>query len=93
MSTLHVLQMELTALVDQNSHLDDFDGGRIKCADPPGMKGKKPLHMINCKSIFKLAYQLFCDKENLQLNSSVENEKSKSILTMIWLAPRAGRLT
>ena len=59
MSTLHVLQMELTALVDKNPHLDDFDGGRIKCADPPDMKGKKPLHMINCKSITLL----FCDME------------------------------
>ena len=50
MSTLHVLKMELIALIDKNSHLDNFDGGRIKCADPPDMKGKKPLQLINCKN-------------------------------------------
>ncbi|KAL9966515.1 hypothetical protein ACROYT_G024601 [Oculina patagonica] len=46
-STFHVLQMELIALVDKNWHLDNFDGGKIKCADPPDMKGKRPLLMIN----------------------------------------------
>ena len=51
--------MELTALVDKNPRLEDFDGGRIKCADPPDMKGEKPLHVINCKSFS----ELFCDKE------------------------------
>lgn len=59
MSTLQVLQMELSALVDKNPQLDDFDGGRIKCADPPDMKGKRPLHVINCKNISVL----FSDKE------------------------------
>ena len=43
--------MELTELIDKNSHLHDFDGGRIKCADPPEMKGRRPLHEINGKNI------------------------------------------
>ena len=52
-STLHVLQMELTALVGEHSHLDNFDGGRIECYDPPHMKGKKPLHLsYRKKSLF-----------------------------------------
>ena len=71
MSTLHVLQMELTALVDRNPNLDDFDGGRIKCADPPDMKGKKPLHVINCKSISLL----FCGKEKFLLNLNISGHK------------------
>lgn len=74
MSTLHVLQMELTALVDKNSHLDDFDGGRIKCSDPPDMKGKKPLHLINCKNISLL---FVCDTEKLQLNPIISNSQGK----------------
>ena len=77
MSTLHVLQMELTALVDKNSHLYDFDGGRIKCADPPDMKGMKPLHMINCKSISLLT--LFYDKKKLQLNHIQVTRKMKIV--------------
>lgn len=66
--------MELTALVDKNSHLDDFDGGRIKCFDPPDMKGKKPLHLINCKNISLL---FVCDPEKLQLNPIISNSQGK----------------
>jgi len=43
--------MELTELIDKNSHLTDFDGGTIKCADPPEIKGRRPLHEINGKNI------------------------------------------
>ena len=64
--------MELTALVDRNSHLDDFDGGKIECADPPDMKGKKPLHMINCKSISLL---IIFVKEKFLLNPTISGHK------------------
>ena len=43
--------MELTALAHQNSHLENFDGGKIECFDPPLMKGNKPLHIINREKI------------------------------------------
>lgn len=51
MSTLQVLQMELIDLIEKDSPLENFDGGRIKCADPPHMEGKKPLQLISCKKI------------------------------------------
>ncbi|XP_073238192.1 uncharacterized protein [Porites lutea] len=49
-TTLHVLQMELIALADKNSHLNNFDGGKMECFDPPNMKGKKPLHSAHSKN-------------------------------------------
>ena len=43
--------MELSALMDQNTHLQDFDGGRIKCVDPTDMKEKRSLHEMDRKDI------------------------------------------
>ena len=58
-STLHVMQMELIALADKKLHLENFDGGKIECFDPPDMKGKKPLHSINRKEIVRYTHSPF----------------------------------
>lgn len=44
--SLEVLQNELIDLIEKN-HLDNFDGGKTICFDPPDMKGKKPLYYKN----------------------------------------------
>ena len=49
-SSLEVLQNELIDLIEKNQHLDNFDGGKIKCFGPPEMKGKKPLYYRNSKN-------------------------------------------
>ena len=51
-STLVVMQTELAELVDSNKNLEDFDGGKVQCFDPPSMKGRRPLHLINGKFPF-----------------------------------------
>ena len=68
-STLYVLQMELTALTDKNSHLENFDGGSMECFDPPDMKGRQPLHSVYRK---KITYLLISE-----MTMKITNERNK----------------
>ena len=49
------MQTELTALVDSNKNLQDFDGGKVQCFDPPSMKGRRPLHLTNREKVLFLS--------------------------------------
>ncbi|EDO43762.1 predicted protein [Nematostella vectensis] len=44
-STVHILHTEVQTLLTEDTGLEMFDGGRLKCADPPNVQGQKIIYL------------------------------------------------
>ncbi|KAK3731512.1 hypothetical protein QZH41_008544 [Actinostola sp. cb2023] len=46
-SSVQVLLSEVKALMSENTGLEMFDGGLLRCAEPPNMKDEKLVHLLD----------------------------------------------